>query len=299
MSKFLDFTPIVTNDKEKIGERCPMKLDRREKNFPFISSVVLLLIILGCLFADLITSANPNYMDLSVMGIAPTKSHLFGTDMLGRDIFSMIWHGGRISLFIGILSAAFSFVIALVYGSASALSSKGIDSVMMRAIEIFVSIPTLLLIVLVQAAMGGATIFTLSVVIGVTSWMEMAKVVRGEMLQIREREYILAAKAMGAGFFYMLRRHYLKNLIPSIMFMAVTNVSIAITAEATLSFLGIGLSIETVSWGSMLAEAQRALLSNKWWIIIIPGVFLIAAILSITNLGNYVRKNGNKRIKKI
>ncbi len=272
------------------------KLRQMKKNdFPFFSTVLLFLIIIGCLLSELIMTKDPTYLDLANYSKAPCKEFLFGTDTLGRDIFSMIWYGGRISLFIGMVSTVISTVIAVVIGSLSGLAPKWLDTLIMRFTEIFLSIPSLLLVVLIQAILGTANVLSLSLVIGITSWTSIAKVVRTEVLKLRASEFVVASRTMGGGFFHILRKHLVPNFFSSIMFMVVMNVRSAIVTESTLSFMGIGLPIEIISWGSMLSLSEKALLSGYWWIIIIPGVFLVATLLCITALGNYFRKNSNKQ----
>ena len=268
-------------------------------NFPWVSSAILFLIIAGCVFADLVMNHDPVYMDLSHVNVSPNHEFYFGTDSLGRDIFSMIWYGGRISLFIGIFSTVISTLIAVVYGSISGLSNDAVDDVLMRFTEILLSVPSILVIIFLQAMMGQANPWSISLVIGLTSWMNIAKIVRSEVRQIRTSEYILAAKFTGAGFFYILRWHLLPNFISAIMFMVVINIGSAIATESTLSFLGIGLPIEVISWGSMLSLAEKALLSNYWWIILIPGIFLVITLVCITNLGDYIRKSNNKEFSNL
>lgn len=263
------------------------------KEKPFVSIIVLSIIVFGCVFPNTITNIDPSYMDLSSTNVAPNAEFYFGTDSLGRDIFTMIWYGGRVSLLIGILATAIATSIAVIYGSISGIASEFVDDLMMRFTEIILSIPSILTIVFIQAMIGESKPVSIAIVIGLTSWMNMSKIVRSEVRQIRNSEYILAAKCAGGKFFYILKRHLLPNFVSSIMFMVVTNIGSAIGTEATLSFLGIGLPIEIISWGSMLSLAEKALLSNYWWIILIPGIFLVISLVCITNIGNYVRKKNN------
>ena len=261
---------------------------------PVVSAAILILIVLGCLCAELIMTKDPAYMDLLNYNKAPDREFLFGTDTMGRDIFSMIWYGGRISILIGGLATVISTFIAVVVGAFSGVAPAWLDELIMRFTEIFLSIPTLLLIILLQAIMGDANILSLSFVIGVTSWTSIAKVVRTEVRQIRNSEYIIAARCMGAGFFRILK-HLVPNFFSSIMFMVVMNVRTAMISEATLSFMGIGLPIEVITWGSMLSLSDKALMTGSWWIILIPGVFLIVTLLSFTSIGNYLRKQANRK----
>ena len=273
----------------------PVKKARKLQGFPWVSVVLLIVIIFCCLFAEWLMTKDPAYLDLKNYNVAPNAEFLFGTDTLGRDIFSGIWYGGRISLTIGFLATVISTVIAVVYGSISGVAPVWLDTLMMRFTEIFLSVPGLLLVLFLQAILGEANVLTLSVVIGVTSWAGIAKVVRTEVRQIRNSEYVVASRCMGGGFFHILRKHLAPNFIASIMFMVVMNVSGAIGAESTLSFMGMGLPLEIISWGSMLSLAEKALLSGSWWIILIPGAFLVTLLMCLTNIGNYFRKSANRK----
>ena len=215
-------------------------------------------------------------MDLLNYNKAPDREFLFGTDTMGRDIFSMIWYGGRISILIGGLATVISTFIAVVVGAFSGVAPAWLDELIMRFTEIFLSIPTLLLII-------------------ETSWTSIPKVVRTEVRQIRNSEYIIAARCMGAGFFRILWKHLVPNFFSSIMFMVVMNVRTAMISEATLSFMGIGLPIEVITWGSMLSLSDKALMTGSWWIILIPGLFLITTVLCLTNIGNACRERTNRK----
>ena len=212
-----------------------------------------------------------------------------------EDIFSMIWYGGRQSLFIGIAATVISTGIAIVFGTVSGMAPDWLDMLLMRATEILLSIPNLLTVIFLQAILGKANVFSLSFVIGITSWMSIAKIIRTEVRQLRNNEYVIAARCMGGGFFYILYKHLAPNFLSSIMFMVVMNIRSAIVEESTLSFIGIGLPLEVISWGSMLSLSEKALLTGAWWIILIPGVFLVVTLLCITSIGDCIRKKLNKQ----
>lgn len=262
---------------------------------PLISALLLAVILSGCLCCHLIMTKDPSYMDLAHYNEAPGGEFLFGTDTMGRDIFSMIWYGGRISLLIGVLATLISTVLAIVFGSVSGCAPEWVDSLLMRFTEIFLSIPNLLLVILLQAVLGKASIFSISFIIGITSWPGIAKVVRTEVKQIRNSGYVIAARCMGGSFWHVLWKHLTPNFASSIMFMVVMNIRSAIIAESTLSFMGIGLPLEQISWGSMLSNADKALMTKSWWIILIPGLFLTVTLMCMTNLGNYLRKAVNRK----
>ena len=273
----------------------PTNKVRRAKDFPWISVILLSIIVLCCLFAEVIMTKDPSYLDLKNYNVAPNSEFLFGTDTLGRDIFSGIWYGGRISITIGFLATLISTFIAVVYGSVSGIAPVWLDTLMMRFTEIFLSVPGLLLVLFLQAILGDANVITLSIVIGVTSWASIAKIIRTEVRQIRNSEYVVASRCMGGKFFHILGKHLAPNFIASIMFMVVMNVRGAIGSESTLSFMGMGLPLEVISWGSMLSLSEKALLSGSWWIILIPGAFLVTLLMCLTNIGNYLRRAANRK----
>lgn len=275
----------------------PREAPKRHRldGFPWVSLAVLAVIVLGCLACDLLMTHDPTYLDLAHCSEAPNGTFFFGTDAMGRDLFSGIWYGGRISLTIGVLATLLSTAVATVYGTVSGLAPQWLDTLLMRLTELFLSVPNLLLIVFLQAILGQANAVSISVTIGLTSWASIAKIVRTEVRQLRHSEYVLAARAMGGGFFHVLVRHLFPNFFSAILFMVVMNLRGAIVAESTLSFLGLGLPLEAVSWGSMLSLSEKALLSGAWWVILIPGAFLIAVLLCVTNLGNYLRRQATRK----
>ncbi|MCI9470843.1 MAG: ABC transporter permease [Lachnospiraceae bacterium] len=265
------------------------------KGKPIFSAILLILIVGGCLFAEQIYNHDPSGFYLANLNEAPGGEFYFGTDSLGRDIFSMIWYGGRASILIGLLSTVIITVIGVTYGCISGMAGGRIDALMMRAVELANSIPNLLVILLLVSVMGKQNILKISLVIGVTGWFGLARIVRSEIRQIRNSEYVLAAKSMGARFDHLMCRHLIPNLVSAIMFVVISSISSSMSMESTLSFLGLGLPVDVISWGSMLSLANKALLLNTWWVIVIPGVFLIITLLCITNIGNYFRKETNRR----
>ena len=276
-------------------EESPVSARKKGAKMPVISLVILGLIVAGCLILPFVIGKDPSYMDLMNANQAPSRQFLFGTDTMGRDIFTMIWSGGRISLFIGCVSTLISTVIAILFGGLSGIAPQWADTLLMRFTEIFLSIPNLLLVILLQAILGKANVLSVSLVIGVTSWASIAKVVRTEVRQIRSSDYVTASRCMGVGFFHVLGRHLTPNFLPAIQFMVVMNVRSAIVAESTLSFMGMGLPLETVSWGSMLSLAEKALLTGSWWMIIVPGGFLVVTLMAMTEVGQFLQKELNQK----
>ena len=206
----------------------------------------------------------------------------------------MLLYGGRLSIYIGLLSALLSSLLALVYGAISGLAPGALDALLMRFCELLMSLPSLILVLFLQAVWGKPTPTSIAVVLALTSWMTLAKLVRSEVRRIRESDYILSAKIMGADFTYLLQKHLLPNLISPAMFMVVSSFGQAIIAETTLSFLGLGLPVSQISWGSLLSLSKNALLSNQWWMILLPGLVLVTTLVCITELGEYARARNNR-----
>lgn len=261
---------------------------------PTAAIAILAVIIIGCLTCELFIPYDPGRMMLDQISQPPTGAHIFGTDTLGRDLFSVIWHGGRISITVGLLATLISTIIAVIYGTAAGLASNKLDDLMMRFTEILLSIPQILTVIFIQAIWGEASVISISVVIGITGWMAIAKMVRSEVKQLRNAGFVLAARTMGAGFFYILRKHLMPNFLSAIMFMIVTNIGSAIAMEATLSFMGLGLPTDIISWGSLMSLSQRAMLTGAWWMLIIPGVLLVVTLICITDIGEYMRVRDRK-----
>ena len=279
---------------QKIDEPVSAVKKKWYQGKPILSIIILGIILLGCLGCHYVMPKDPTYMDLKNYLVPPCREFLFGTDTMGRDIFSMIWYGGRISLLIGCLAAVFSTIIAIVVGAVSGMAPQWLDLVLMRFTDILLSIPNLLLVIMIQAILGDANVLSIAFVLGLTCWMSIAKVVRIEVRQIRSADYITASKCMGGHFFHILWKHLTPNFISSIMFMVVMNIRGAILAESTLSFMGLGLPLEVISWGSMLALSEKALSAKAWWVLFIPGAFLVVTLLCVTNLGNIIREKQNK-----
>ncbi|HBF37049.1 MAG TPA: ABC transporter permease [Firmicutes bacterium] len=265
------------------------------KGKPILSIIILGIIVLGCIFAEKVYNHDPTGFYLENLSEAPNANFYFGTDSLGRDIFSMIWYGGRVSIIIGLLSMVIITIIGVSYGCISGIANSRIDVGMMRVPELINSVPILLLVLLLTSIMGTRNIMKISLVIGVTGWCALARLVRSEVRQIRNSEYVLAARCMGGNFLHIMCRHLIPNFISTIMFVVVSSISSSMSMESTLSFLGLGLPVDVISWGSMLSLANKALLLNTWWVIIIPGAFLVTTLVCITNIAYYFRKEVTKR----
>jgi len=261
---------------------------------PYFWMIILAVIVAGCILAGIVAPTDPYHMDPGAISRPPGGGHIFGTDTLGRDLFAVIWHGGRISLIIGLLSTLIATVIAVIYGTVSGLAADRIDDVMMRFSEIIMSVPSILFVLFLTALAGGGNILVISIAIGVTGWMPIAKMIRAEVRQLRTAGFVMAARTMGAGFFYILRKHLMPNYMAQVSYMIVSHIGSAIATEATLSFLGLGLPSNVVSWGTLLSLSQKAILTGAWWLLIIPGLFLVVTILCFTEIAEHMRLSNNR-----
>lgn len=266
-------------------EAPPPPAPRRRRRPPLLPALVLGGLVLGCLFCEAFLPRDPALLDLSACGLPPCRRFWFGTDALGRDLFSMLWYGGRLSLLIGAGAAALSTALAAVLGALSGWGPRWLDGLFLRLTECALSVPQLLEVLLLQGLLGARDPVRLALVLGLTGWMGLARVVRTEVRRMREADYVQASRCMGGGFFHILRKHLLPDLLPSMGFQVAMNLRSAIAAEAALSFLGLGLPLETVSWGSLLSLSQRAVLGGQWWTVLFPGLFLVTALLCVTALG--------------
>lgn len=255
------------------------------KKFAF----VLGLVAVACLLAPVLAPYPPGTLDAAAINQAPSAQHLLGTDKLGRDLLSMLLYGGRSSLAIGGLAAAVSGFVAMVYGGLSAMGGKWMDEAMMRGCDLLLSIPSILLILFLQAMWGEASVLSLGLLIGCTGWMQMAKLVRTEVLQMRSSDYLKAVRTFGGGFWYILLHHLVRNLFPTLLYLCVSAMGQAMMTESTLSFLGLGLPLTEVSWGSLMSLSQGVLLTGNWWILLIPGLVLVTTLTCVTELGEGIR----------
>ncbi|WP_078392498.1 ABC transporter permease [Shouchella patagoniensis] len=264
--------------------------------------VTVAVIALLALFAPWIVPHDPFQIDATQRLIPPSwlengsSMHWLGTDHLGRDVLSRLIYGARVSLLVGIISVFISGVIGLALGLASGYFGGWFDAVTMRIVDAMLAIPTLLL-VLVAMVVLEANIVTLILVIGLTSWVQYTRVVRGDVLSVKEREYVQSAQTLGASHFYIIRKHILPNVLSSFTVIATIGVGTAILTESSLSFLGFGVQPPDITWGSMLNDG-RNYIATSWWIATFPGIAITVTVLSITFLGDWLRDFLDPRLKK-
>lgn len=253
---------------------------------------VLLLFFLTAVFAPVIAPYNPDEIVASDT-LAPSLSHLFGTDDLGRDIFSRAVYGARISLTVGFVAVTISVIIGTLLGALAGYFSGWTDGVIMRFVDVMLAFPSIFLILAIQAMLT-PNIYNVMIVIGLTSWMGVARLVRGECLKIRELQYVESARAIGCSHFRIIFRHMLPNAQAPIIVAATLGMAGAILTESALSFLGMGVQPPMPSWGNMLMDAQ-AYMRDAPWMAIIPGLLILLAVLSLYFVGEGLRESLDPR----
>lgn len=254
-------------------------------------AMAALLVVLGLAvlsaFAPIVSPYDPNKTDLSLIFDAPSLAHPMGTDSLGRDLATRILFGGRVSLAVGLSAALLALTLGTLVGIVSGYYGGLIDGALMRLVDVLLSIPRLFLLVLLAVLFGG-TVVTIIVVLGALSWMRTSRIVRATVLSLKGREFIEAARAVGAGDTRIMIRHLLPNTIAPIIVAATLGVAGAIIAESTLSFLGLGIQKPTSTWGNLLTDATTDMLQAPW-VAIFPGLAIFLAVVSINFIGDGLR----------
>ncbi len=238
-------------------------------------------------FADWLAPYPPDAPNVQVLREPPNVAHPMGTDQLGRDELSRLMHGGKFSLRVGILSTLVAILAGTVFGSLAGYYGGIADALIMRFTDFMLSIPRLLVLLLVGGIFG-TSVGLIVLLIGLTAWMHVARLVRAAFLSLREREFVEAARAVGAGDARLIVRHILPNAIGPIIVAATLGVAGAILAESTLSYLGYGVQPPIATWGNMLQNAQNEMYAAPW-LSIFPGLMIFATIMSINFVGDGLR----------
>jgi peptide/nickel transport system permease protein len=247
----------------------------------------------AAILAPLVAPYAPDALDLANRRAAPSLAHWFGTDDLGRDTFSRALFGGRVSIAIGLLSAVVAAALGVTVGAAAGYAGGWTDTVLMRATDAVLSVPRLLLL-MVAAATLQPTLPALVILVGIVGWMETARVTRAAVRSLVSSEYVIAARAAGAGHLRILGKHLLVNASGAIRVAAVLAVGRAILVESALSFFGVGVQPPSASWGSMLYQAQSSM-STEPWLALFPGVCIVVTVATLTALSESTEATARAR----
>ncbi len=251
--------------------------------------VMLTIIVLGALLAPFLTNNKPFFTDLQAVGKPPGPEHILGTDRSGRDVWARLLFGAQTFLIVGLGAVTVYVTIGIVLGGLAGFLGGSVDQVIMRATDTLMSIPTLLLVIVFVSAIG-PSLFSVLIVIGLLGWPGAARLVRGQLLALRESEFITAARVVGVPNSRIMTRHLLPNILSSLAVLATFGVASAIILEASLSFLGLGVKIPTPSWGGMINEAQSpTVLLDMPWLWLAPGIAIALTVLSVNFIGDGLR----------
>jgi dipeptide transport system permease protein len=257
----------------------------RSNKLAMAGLIIVVLMSLLAIFGPILTDQSYSKQVLLDANQKPSGAHWFGTDELGRDVYARILYGARISLFIGLMAALIDFVIGIIYGGIAGYFGGRIDNVMMRFVDLLYGIPYLLVVILLMVVMGPG-LLTIIVALSATGWIGMARIVRGQVLSLKSSEYVLAARTLGGGAGYIIRKHLLPNAIGVIIVQVTFSVPSAIFAEAFLSFLGLGIQPPLASWGVMANDGLSTILSGQWWRLFYPAFFISITMLAFNLVGD-------------
>ncbi|WP_202079275.1 ABC transporter permease [Caldalkalibacillus salinus] len=260
-------------------------LNLRKNKLAMVGLMVLILLIIMAIFGPMLSSHHVTEQTLTNSNQPPSSTHWFGTDDLGRDMFARTWYGARISLFVGFMAALIDGLIGVVYGGIAGYRGGRTDHIMMRVVEVLYGLPYLLMVILLMVVMGPG-LLTIIVALTVTGWVGMARIVRGQVLQLKNNEYILASKTFGAKTSRIIRKGLLPNTMGPIIVQMTLTVPTAIFAEAFLSFLGLGVQAPFASWGVMANDALSTILSGHWWRLFFPAFFISLTMFAFNVFGD-------------
>jgi peptide/nickel transport system permease protein len=269
------------------------KLRNRLRGLPPLSSAVVVLLLIAAVFAPVISPHDPGHQNFITSMTPPVwqekglAAHVLGTDNLGRDVVSRLIHGARLSLTIALFAIALAGGIGTVLGLLAGYAGGFIDALIMRVVDAFLAMPFVLMALAIVAALGASTP-NIVVVMAITNWARYARLVRGEVLAVREREFVLLARVAGLPRWRIALEHILPNVANSILVLATLDVGRVIILESSLSFLGLGVQPPDVSWGLMLSDG-RAYMSVAWWMTVMPGLAILVSVLSLNVVGDWLR----------
>lgn len=269
----------------------------KENKIALLAMCILVVIIVMVVFLPALSRYEFEAINKSARNESPSAAHWFGTDKLGRDLFARVSVGGRVSIIIGLTGALISSVIGCIYGGISAYFGGKVDTIMMRIVEVLISIPYLIIVILMSIMLDSKSLVTLILAMTITGWCGIARLVRGQMLQIKNEEYILAAKAMGVSPWKIVTKHMIPNTI-SVVIVAITfDIPGYIFAEAFLSYIGLGVQPPGTSWGA-LASAAQAQFSHYPYQLFFPSLMIALTMLSFTLMGDGLRDALDPRLRK-
>ena len=261
----------------------------RRHRLALVGATILAIFAFMAAFAPLVTWHSPYDTDLDFFEAAPSWSHILGNDSAGRDVYARVVFAGRVSIAVGLVAAAISTVIGTFLGIVSAYAGGWLDNLIQRAVEIVMMFPTLFALILLVAVVGGS-VFNIMFIIGILGWTGKARLVRGQVLSLKEMDYVSAARSIGAGKWRIMLVHILPGVVPYVIVAGTLTIAGAILSEASLSFLGLGVQIPTATWGNMMNSAQSLnVLKDQPWLWLPPGIAISTTVIAVNFLGDGLR----------
>ena len=270
---------------------------RAVREMPIAAVVILSALAILAIFADLIAPHDPT---LPVENVQPaffappmwleggSSTAILGTDFQGRDVFSRLVHGSRVSIIVGLVGTLAAAAIGTAMGVLSGYLGRWVDAVIMRITDAWLALPSLIFAIFL-ATLVGPSMWNIVIILGAVFWTRYARVIRGEVLSLREREFVKLAEVAGAAKMRVMIRHILPNVMNTTIVLASLTIGVVIIAEASLSFLGVGVPPPAPAWGSMLAEARPTLLTGRWWLTVFPGLAIMLVVLATQIMGDWLR----------
>lgn len=258
---------------------------------------ILVFFLVFCFLGPFFYHGNTINTDLSAYQVPPSIGHPLGTTSLGFDELGLLMRGGQVSLEVGFIAGAVGITIGMIWGAISGLAGGIVDSAMMRVVDVFLSIP-FLFIILIVAVRYGASVLKLSLIIGAFTWLVPARLVRGEVLTLKTRDFVSAAKSAGSGRWRLIRRHLLPNALGVIIVNVTFNIADAILAVAFLGYLGFGLQYPTQDWGDMLSKGVSYMQSGQWWLVYPVGACLVIVVMACNMVGDALRDSLDVRLRR-
>ena len=273
------------------------------RRYPVIATIILVLLATGAVFAPLLSPYEPGKRILDDREIPPiwasdgVASHPLGTDHLGRDIFSRILYGARISLMVAGIAVSVGVIAGTATGLIAGYFGGWVDEILMRAVDLWLALPFLLLVLVVAVSLG-SSLSTVIWLLAVSSWSTGARNIRGDVLSLKTLDYVALAKVSGANHVRIILRHLLPHVLHIVIVVTTLRTGQLIIAEAGLSFLGVGVPASTPTWGNMIAEGQQFLLTS-WWIAILPGIAIFFTVMAFNFLGDWLRDHFDPRLRQV
>ena len=269
----------------------------KENKVAFAALIILLILVFFIIFGPAISGYEFEQIDADAINKGPSAEHWFGTDDLGRDLFARVWQAGRVSIIIGILGAVIASVVGSIYGGIAAYFGGAVDDIMMRIVEVLLSIPYLIIVILISVITDSKSLGTMLVALTLTGWCGIARLVRGQMLQLKSQEYVLAANALGVAPIKIILKHMIPNTIGMIIVAITFDIPGYIFSEAFLSYVGLGIQPPSTSWGALASAAQQNFMFYPYQLMF-PALMIALTMLSFTLLGDGLRDALDPKLRK-